>query len=174
MRFFILSVLAFPCFAFAGPNVTPDFTCMNELPTTAFYSKPIKNQDGDELVEFKVEHHFGAQNAPIFSGVVTAHDFPMLKEKADVMKKLGNTFTVRFKKVECEKHGDQLFSCGHGDDVEINGVKVGGIGFVTRVVTTKVYEYTMTTNEVNFSFILDGMSYDMPMSFGPDECTFRN
>ncbi len=174
MKALLLSLLFVPVASFAFENVTPDFTCMNEFPTTAFYSKPIKNADGDELVEFKVVHHFGAKNAPIFQGVITAHDFPYLKQKAEVMEKLGDTFTVRFKKVKCEKHGEDLFSCAASGDSEINGVKVGGFGFVTRVIDTKVYEYSFKSHQINFSFIYNDMSYDMPMTFNPEECSFRN
>lgn len=165
-----------PSFVFAGQSegITPNFTCMAELPTTSFYAKPIKNEDGDELVEFKVQHHFGVDNAPMFQGVVTGHDFPYLQQRLEVIKKLGNTFTVKFKKVNCLKSGDELFSCGSGSDSEINGVPVTGFGFTTRVIDTKVYEYKFKSNQVTFSFTYDGMSYDIPMQYGPDECNFKN
>lgn len=168
---FLLMIVPVSVFA-SQQGVAVEFTCMNELPTTSYAAKPVKNQDGDELVEFKVTHQFGAANAPVFEGVVTGHDFDYLKQKLEIIKKLGDSFTVRFKKSKCEKSGEELISCSSNVETEINGTKVDGFNFVTRTVETKVYEYTFKTNQVTFSFIYDHMYYDMPMTYQPGECAF--
>ncbi|WP_413943669.1 hypothetical protein [Bdellovibrio sp. HCB-162] len=172
MRFFIVIAMLLPGFSFAKSNVGPEFTCMTELPSTTFYVKSNGSQS-EPLTELKVVHHFGANTMPIHQGVVLASDFAYLQQKANLMKKLGDTFTVRFKSDKCENFGPGLYSCGSSDAIEINGLDIKGYSLVTRVIETKVYEYTFKSYQVTFSFNFEGMSYDMPMVYSPEECNFK-
>lgn len=172
MRFFILIAMLLPVFSFAKSNVGPEFTCMTELPTTTFYVRS-KGSQSEPLTELKVVHHFGANTLPIHNGIVTAVDFPYLQQKANLMKKLGDSFTVNFKTEKCEISGPGLYSCASSTPIEINGIDIRSYSFVTRVIETKVYEYTFKSHQVTFSFVFEGMNYDMPMVYSPEECNFK-
>jgi len=170
----IVTSLLLPVFSWAVQNgYTPEFTCMNELPTTMFIATPMKSA-GEEFVEFKVVHVFGAGNAPIHNGVITMNDLPYLKAKGEVIQKLGDQFVVKFKKSNCQKFGDGLFSCAFSEEVEINGTKIEGYSFATREMNSKVYDYNFKSRQVVFSFLYESMSYDMPMDFSETECQFKN
>ena len=45
----LVSIFASTSIAAQTEGYTPDFTCMNEFPTTAFYSKPIKDRKSTRL-----------------------------------------------------------------------------------------------------------------------------
>lgn len=174
MKSVFLILLMAPAMSFAVENLTPNFVCKNELSSTAFFSTPVKSAEGDDSVDFKVVHYFGAANAPIFDGVVIGSDLPYLKQKSEVIKKLGDSFTVQFKKSKCEKTGDGLYSCFSNVPVTINGVQINGYNFVTRTVETKFHDFTFKTRQLIFSFIYDHIYYDMPMNFTLEECDFKN
>ena len=169
-----LSILAlmFPAFSFAHTNANVDFSCMTEFPSTTYELKTDTSKK-DAEVQFTVIHHFGTKNMSIHQGIITPYDFPYLQAKAEVMQKLGDNFTVSFKKDRCEVSGPELVSCGSSTPAMINGIEVRSYGLVTRVVETKVYEYTYKTHQVTFSFVYGGMNYDIPMSYTPQECKFN-
>lgn len=169
-----LSILAlmFPTVAFANSNANIDFTCITEFPTTTYELKTDTSKKDPEVL-FSVIHHFGTKNMPIHNGIITPSDFPYLQRKAEVMEKLGSDFTVSFKKERCEVSGPELVSCGSSTPAIINGTEVRSYGLVTRLVETKVYEYTYKTHQVVFSFVYEGMNYDIPMQYTPQECKFN-
>lgn len=157
--------------ASARAVVKPSFRCQTEMPTTTMEILPANTSDGD--LKFHVTHHFGLKNIPVASGVITSNDFANLQVKAEVLKKLGEDFSVPIKSKNCENFGPEIYSCFSAEPFEINGTKVSGYNFSTRVVNTKVYEYDFKSHQVVFSFFYQGMSYDMPMNYSPDECQFR-
>ena len=170
MKLSILALLL-PLTAFAKTAEKVDFVCMTEFPTTTYELKEQDVKNGD--VYFSVTHHFGTKNMPIHNGIITPSDFPYLQKKAEVMKKLGDNFMVVFKKDRCQISGPELYSCASSKPTDINDVEVRSYGVVTRIVETKVYEYSYKTHQVVFSFVYDGMNYDIPMSYTPEECQFK-
>jgi hypothetical protein len=167
MKLFAALMFA-PILAFAAKNAHPEFKCETELPSTTFEAVSTKSS-----VQLKVDHHFGLDSIPVQIGVVTANDFPYLQAKAEVLKKLGESFQVEFKPENCESFGEHLYSCFSRDTIRINGAEIHGYSFLTRVVTSKVYQYSFKTTQMVFSFIYQSMNYDLPMAYGPGECAFK-
>ena len=166
-----ISVIFYAICSGAATPVKPSFRCETELPTTTMEILPANTSEGD--LKFRVSHHFGLKNLPIASGVITNNDFAYLQAKAEVLKKLGESFSVPLKSKNCEKFADDVYSCFSAEPFEINGTKVSGYNFTTRVVNTKVYDYDFKSHQVVFSFYYQGMGYDMPMNYSPEECKFK-
>lgn len=168
----LILALMFPLASLAKTNASVDFTCMTEFPTTTFELKTeALKQDAD--VKLTLIHHFGTENMPIHHGLITPSDFPYLQTKAEVMKKLGDNFSVSFKRTRCEVSGPELVSCGSAAPAIINGVEVSSYGLATRLVQTKSYDYIFKVHQVIFSFVYKGMFYEIPMSYNPSECKFN-
>ncbi|WII72727.1 hypothetical protein QJS83_02435 [Bdellovibrio sp. 22V] len=132
------------------------------------------NSQSEPTTEMQIVHHFGADAVPVHNGVVTAYDFAHLEKKSKLLRKLGDKINVTFKTKNCETFGDDLYSCSSSDPIEINGLDIKGYSVVTRLVETKVYEYSFKAHQVVFSFLFEGMNYDIPMSYSPEECRFKN
>ncbi|AHI05557.1 hypothetical protein BDW_05245 [Bdellovibrio bacteriovorus W] len=169
---FIASLFFAPFHSFAKTSQAPSFYCGAELPLTSVMAEP-SSSDAKAPVIFKIKHHFGAHTAPVFSGVVTMADLNHIQEKISLYQKLGDEIVIAFDKQKCENFGGSVWSCFRNDSFDLNGVPLKGVSFTTREVETKVYDYVFKSYNVVFSFILDGRSYDMPMSYSSDECHFQ-
>jgi hypothetical protein len=151
--------------------VLPLFICETELPSTSMEVR--SSISAPASLELEVNHHFGADSVPVAMGVVTARDLIDLQAKATTLKKLGDHFVVPFQSKNCDYFGPELFSCFSRDETNINGLKVSGYGFTTRVVHSQIYDYDFKSHQVVFSFFYNGIGYDMPMSYSPAECRFK-
>lgn len=166
-----VSLIFTPLLAF-GVNSAPKFYCGAEMPLTSVTAIP-SSSDAKAPVIFKIKHHFGAHTVPVFSGVVTAVDLPHIQEKIALYQKLGDEIVIAFDKDRCENFGGSVWSCYRSENFDLNGVPLKGGGFTTREVETKVYDYVFKSYNVVFSFIFEGRSYDMPMSYSTNECHFE-
>lgn len=147
---------------------SPTISCESlDVPTTTYKLSP----GADKKTIMKVKHFHGTAYAPIHSGVITGSDLGYLKMKADVIAKLGDEFTVTFD--QCENFGEALWACSNANKQEINGVKLSGTGFNTRVIESKSYDDVFKSYQVIFNFIYEGMMYEMPMNFSPEECVMK-
>lgn len=166
----LLMLLSTPSvFAFEAKDLR--FRCMTELPSTTFELKTISLSNKSQTT-LTMTHHMGSDYAPIQSGVILASDLPSLKDKSDLIKKLGDELVLKFDSNACSISGPGLYSCASRNALDLNGVSVSGFGFSTRVVETKIYEETFKSHQINFYFIHQGISYDIPMSYSEQECTF--
>lgn len=166
---FVLSFLS--SIAFAASQKGPEFSCSTEFPTTSFYAVSNNNSATPQTILKMVNHH-GGDYIPVHTGTILASDLVYIQEKAALLKKLGKGFAVTFDTKKCTVSGPELFACGSSEHTEINGIPVTSFAFTTRVIDTKVYEYTFKTHQVNFSFTYKGMSYDVPMTYSQAECNF--
>lgn len=150
-----------------GQAKAPHISCANEMPSTTYNLTTEK----DQTINLRIKHFFGTAYAPIHSGVITSSDFSYLKSKANVIAKLGEEIQVTFDR--CENFGEALWACSNSKSQDINGVQVSGTGFNTRVIETKSYDNIFKTYQLVFNFVYEGMMYEIPMNFSPEECVIK-
>ncbi|MNJ91171.1 hypothetical protein D3C87_88180 [compost metagenome] len=172
MKILIALITLFPFVALAQQKGSPQFTCMTTPVTSDVFVENAKSPAHKGLLQFSVVNHYGAKGMPFHEGVITPSDFNYLKAKADVMVKLGDSFSVLFQSQDCEVINTELVACHSNKEAKVGGLVLKSYRFVTKTTETKVYEYTFKSNKVTFSFVHEGMTYDMPLSYASEDCKF--
>lgn len=141
------------------------------MPTTSFI---MQKSDKPDILKLKMIHHNGTAFMPIFQGIVVPNDLQYLKEKAELMSKMGDYVEFEFPLEYCKKYDDQVYSCSHGSSLEINGVIVEAFSLTTQVITRKVYDYNWTNNRINLMLYFPGHApvEEVTMDYYENECQF--
>ncbi len=139
--------------------------CVTEWPTTSVYGQQV----GDELV-VKVFHHNGEGYLPLYTGIITPNDLPKMQRKAELFTKLGRLYEFRYDLKNCKRVNEDLMSCIHGKETEINGIKFQPFSMYTKRIS---HEYDLGSYEqIEVSFLLDfdGESQHFSMQYMKNEC----
>lgn len=150
----------------------PGFSCMTNPVTSDVFLQLAKSQENKGKLELGIVHHYGVKGMPFHEGIITPSDFDYLKNKADVMMKLGSSILVTFDPADCEVTGKELLACHSNKKTKIGSLDVNSYRIVTRTKETKVYEFSFQENQMTFSFVFEGMTYDMPLSYASQDCKF--
>ena len=141
-------------------------TCITELPSTSFIV-----ETKDDKVSMRVIHHHGAKYAPISTGLVTNADLTQLKNRAEIITALGDSFSVDWERSNCHFHDvGGLPSCTNGSARQVGKLKIEGFGFISFAVKTHLWDYVFNEINIRFYFTSNGQRYEMPMTFQASEC----
>ncbi len=160
-------LLALALTAHARSKEPVSLLCMTAMPTTTFELR----EAGDDYL-LKVRQSNGVSYMPIHEGVVTPSDFPYLKNKANMLTKLGDYTEFHFAKKDCHIDGKGLISCGNGETKTFDGIQMQALNFYT----SKVHESTMGLELDSWKAVLSIWSpdfvpvMDMTMVYGIDDC----
>lgn len=154
------------------PQEVAPFKCISGLPTSTFILE--KSPEKANTMLLKMIHHNGIPFMPIFQGIVVPNDLQYLKDKVEVMGKLGDYVTFEFPSEYCKKYDDQVYSCSHGSSQFIDGVEYQAFSLTTSVMTRKVYEYNWTYNRVTLMVYISGHApvEEFTMDYYENECQF--
>jgi hypothetical protein len=126
--------------------------CITEQPTTSFLIKEV-NQ---EIVATIYLHH-GVQFAPVFQGVATYRDFPILQEQAKGVLKLANAMTFRWPLKNCKIFDAIRFQCFGSNDEQagIDGAKIKPFSIYSGKVSEESIAGKLDWITVRFGFQVD-------------------
>ncbi len=144
------------------------FSCVTGQPTTSFAGYT----EGDK-VHMLMLHHNGAQYMPIHSGPITPNDIEMLRERGELLKRLGNRLEVTFPLKECQFFSDGIFSCRRGETYQIDGLKVQAFAFNTSISLTSFQDYEFIKREAMLSLDINDKLRHIQMPYEVSECEFE-
>ena len=150
----------------AQPAHQPLMSCVSEFPTTSFF---VVGQG--EWVDVEVIHHNGAKYTPFWDSLVVPNDVPSLKEKAEVIQKLGDGFKFRWKAANCKVVNDMFFEClGGAEDFDAGGMKVHPWSLSVTEVTEKTPTQTYSHRSVRLYMTIAEKTYQILMNYQDGEC----
>lgn len=144
------------------------FLCMTGMPTTSFSGYT----EGDK-VHVIVIHHNGVRYMPIEYAPVTPNDLDMLRQRADLLMRLGDRLEVTFPLNECKVYSDGVLSCLRGETYQIDGLKVRAFAFNTSVNVTSFQEYEFIKREAMLSLDINDKLRHIQMPYEPEDCDFE-
>ena len=146
------------------------FRCVTGMPTTSFVVKT----EGDQVVLTTV-HHNGTDYMPIHEGIVVPKDFEYLAEKAKALTLLGDRVEFRFPLANCSVYAKGLMSCHGNDKKVVDGVEFQALSFNTKIITHRVYDYSIDTHRVSLSLKTSVITpvIEVMNSFSETECKFQ-
>ncbi len=139
--------------------------CVTEWPTTSVYASTV----GDELV-VKVFHHNGEGYLPLYTGIITPNDLPKMQLKADLLMKLGRLYEFRYDLKNCTRVNEDIMSCIHGKETELNGIKYQPFSMYTKRISHEYDRGSYEQIEVAFLLVFNGESQHFSMQYMKDEC----
>ncbi len=163
--FLFLALTVFGSEALARPF---ELGCITEQPTTTFLIK----EDGQEIVA-KVFLHNGVQFAPVFQGLATYRDFPILQEQAKGVLKMQNAMTFRWPIKNCKIQDAVRFQCFGSSDEQpgLDGAKIKPFALYSGKVTEESIAGKLEWITIRFSFSVDsGESSAIDMKYPADWC----
>lgn len=165
MRFLsFVSIILASSFSYAGSKM--ELACVSEFPTTSFIMT-----DMGASVTLEVFHHNGVKYAPIFDGVITSNDLPLISSQGKASNSLGTYQTFEWKKEQCQKTGDLLIYCtGATTEQMIEGQKVNAWSFYTSAQVDTSALGVFKHNRVSLSLQVNGENVTVPMRYYDGEC----
>lgn len=140
--------------------------CVTEFPTTTFEA----NQIGDE-VHMRVIHHNGTKYAPFHDALVVSNDLDALKQKAQMVEKLGDYWSFKWRRSGCNADTPLFFQCvGEAYDFEVNGIKIHPYAFSITDTEQKTMWGNFKSKNVRLDFTIDKANYYLTMNYQPTEC----
>lgn len=139
--------------------------CYTEPLTTSFVAEDL----GEEY-QLTVLHHNGVKYMPIHSGIITPNDLAYLKAQGEVLTKLGDRFSLKFKKKNCKTYGEWRFSCFTREQVKIGNLEVQSAHLSTSTNLQQIFDYEFREVEVHLSLRIEGRSHSIPMKFSDTQC----
>ena len=149
----------------AGAVHAESWQCYTEPLTTTFVA-----EDLGEDYQLTVLHHNGVKYMPIHSGIITPNDLPYLKSQGEVLTKLGDRFTLKFKKENCKTYGEWRFSCFTREVSKIGNLEVQSAHLSTSTNVQQIFDYEFREVEVHLSLRIEGRSHSIPMKFSDTQC----
>lgn len=142
-----------------------NWQCYTEPLTTSFVAEDL----GEEY-QLTVLHHNGVKYMPIHSGIITPSDLTYLKAQGEVLTKLGDRFTLKFKKENCKNYGEWRFSCFTRETTKIGSLEVQSAHLSTSTNLQQIFDYEFREVEVHLSLRIEGRSHSIPMKFSDTQC----
>lgn len=159
---FFSIILFFSFSAYSLPNLK----CITSgLPTTSFLLT-----EKEDHVALTVIHHNGPKYAPVLSGVVTPEDINLIKKSGEFFSKLGERFTVKFSKENCELEENKFFRCSLREPSEIASVKIDQIYFNTSEAVEKIPGFEFVSTHVHASFRSNYEEFNLEMRYYDQDC----
>lgn len=159
-------------FALAASAASPafQFSCVTSYPTTSFVLKT----EGTEAV-LKIIHHNGVKYMPIHEGIITPSDLNYLKQKSEVLTKMGDQTEFRFPLDRCKKYGEGIMSCSGGERKTVGGVEMEALSINTAKIQHQTYDYNFTMYQVTLAVKITDFNpvQDVTMKYDHSECRFE-
>ena len=112
------------------------------------------------------------QYMPIFDGLATPNDVPVIAERAAVLSSLGTYLRFEWPLKKCRVIDTLVEYCmGSTENQEINGHKVSAWSFDTSLHVDKNFAGKFTSHKVNLSLEVDDKDYYIPMKYAEGECS---
>lgn len=143
------------------------FQCMTDPLTTSFVAKTEAGQ-----VKFSMIHFNGTKYMPIYEGIVTANDLDYLKEKSQVLARMGDKVHIDFAMADCQTYKSEVVACQSDKKQKLGALTVSALGFNTRKKQSESYGYKFEGYDVIFTVTVNSRMYNIPMSFEASECSF--
>jgi hypothetical protein len=160
---FVLLLFSTQAWSAAGQ---PLMSCVSEFPSTTFI---IAGQG--EWVDVQVIHHNGSKYVPFWDSLVVPNDIPSLKERADVIQKMGDGFQFRWKASQCKVANEMFFECiGGAEEFEVGGLKVQPWGLYVTEVTERTPKMVFSHRSVRLLMTISGKTYQVLMNYQDGEC----
>lgn len=144
----------------------PNLKCITSgFPTTSFLVS-----DNGPIVEVRVVNHNGLKYAPLYNGLMTLNDIDYLKRTAEFFSKIGDDFTVSFKKEKCKFVENKFYSCSKPEKFEIGSVTADAVYFSTTETVDKIPDFEFTKTNAKISFRKNNEDYNLEMSYYYNGC----
>lgn len=151
----------------AAKSKSIEFACATQVYTTTFVGETI-----DGRLDVAVTNHNGPESMPIYNGYITSQDLPLLQQRSETFKKLGDHFTISFPLSTCTVYSPDIFSCHGGDTLTADGVKFKVLSLIVSKSTTKFQDVEYMRREVLIGFDVHDKATSIAMSYQPGECLF--
>lgn len=143
-----------------------NLACVTEFPTTSF----VFSEDAG-YVDVRVISHNGVNFTPIWKGLITPHDIPIIAQQAETMKKLGSDFTLRFSLKNCETYEKNNFFCiGKGPAKDINGLQVEPSTVSVTDIEKRVFGMVFKSKNATLNLKVNGVEHTATMDFEANDC----
>lgn len=146
-----------------------DLGCITEHPTTSFLIQEV-----DDQMVAKVYLHHGPEFAPVFQGIATFRDFPILQDQAKGVLKLKNAMTFRWPMKKCKVTDAIRFQCFGTDDEQdgVDGAKVKPFALYSTRIWEDSIAGKLESVSIRLTFTVDKKeSSAIDMNYPANNCS---
>ncbi len=138
-----------------------DLLCVTEFPTTSFIGETVEGRLKVQLINSN-----GVNYMPIHSGLLTIADVELLKQRAEVLKNVGDLAEFSFDLKNCTVYEDQTFRCSNGSEFSgVNGDKISVQSLNSSKQTTHYMGMSFPKTQIQLYVMINNEMLQIAMDY---------